>query len=443
MLDRVSADDLMSLVGDSRAAPLQVGAVLVLGGPALDPLVIRTRLEGRLPAVPRLRRRLAPVPFGCGRPVWLDHEAFDIDEHFFVHDPGSPLSHQELLDLAAELVAHALSRDRPLWRITFVPEVAPGGSALVAVFHHVLADGLAAVSLLADLLAAERAPDRSCFPQPEPGRRALLLDATWSRLARVRQLPTRLARLGAAVVAVGPTLWSRAEPCSLNQPSGPRRCLRTVTTDLQGLIAAAHQHGATVNDVILTVVAGALADLLAGRGEHVERLVVSVPFAIPSQGGASDLGNHSGVVAVRLPTTGSFVERLASAATTTKAAKRHLRGASTAVLAPVFRLLDRLGLYQHFVDHQRLIHTFVSNVRGPDRALELLGRPLAELIPLSLAAGNVSVAFTALSYRGRLTVTVNADAVTCPDLDRLGEALTDRLQELTRPASPRPATSQP
>jgi hypothetical protein len=99
-------------------------------------------------------------------------------------------------------------------------------------------------------------------------------------------------------------LWSRAEPCLLNQPSGLSRGLRTVSTDLQGLITVAHQRGATVSDVILTVVAGALGDVLAGRGEHVQRLVVFVPFSIPPRGGVTDLGNRSGVVAVRLPTTG-------------------------------------------------------------------------------------------------------------------------------------------
>jgi diacylglycerol O-acyltransferase len=431
VLDRVSADDLMSLVGSGHAAPVQVGAVLVLGRSALNPSLIRLALTRSLPAVPRLRQRLAPVPFGCGRPVWLDHEVFDLDEHFLVHQTSSALSHQGLLDLAAELVARPLSRDRPLWSVTFVPDVVPGCSALVAVFHHVLADGVAAVSLLAHLLAGKPGPDRSGFPQPEPSRRALLLDAARSRLTSLGGLPTALVRLGAAALAVGPTLWSRAEPCSLNQPGGNSRCLRVLSTDLQGLITGAHQQGATVNDVILTVVAGALSDLLAGRGEHVQRLVVSVPFSIPARDGVSHLGNHSGVVAVRLPTAGSFAERLASAATTTAAAKRHLRGASTAVLAPVFRVLDRLGLFEYFVNHQRLIHTFVSNLRGPEGGLEILGQPLVELIPLSQAGGNVSVAFTALSYHGRLTITVNADPVTCPDLDRLCRALKTQLQELS------------
>jgi diacylglycerol O-acyltransferase len=249
-------------------------------------------------------------------------------------------------------------------------------------------------------------------------------------MSSVKRLPRTLERLVAAAVELGPSLRSTAEPCSLIQQTGPTRCLRTVSTDLQEVVDVAHRYGATVNDVLLTAVVGALRALLADRGEQVRHLVVSVPFSTRPPTGGPGLGNHSGVVPVRLPTLGSFLTRLASAVVSTRAAKRHVRGASTAVLAPAFRLLDWLGIYQHFIDHQRLIHTFVSNVRGPTQTLELLGRPLLELIPLSLGSGNVTAAFTALSYRGRLVLTINADPLTCPDVDRLCQALTDQLSAL-------------
>jgi diacylglycerol O-acyltransferase len=426
----------MSLVGGRHAAPTQVGAVLVLGeGAALDPMAVRSALEHWLSAVPRLRRRLAPVPLGCGRPLWVDHAAFDIEDHFSVHQAIGPVTHQQLLDLAAELVARPLPRDRPLWSATFVPDVEPSCGGLVVVFHHVLADGVAGLALLADLLSAGPAPTSPSFPRPEPARRALLVDALVERFNSVRRLPTTLARLVSAAAELGPSLRSTAEPCSLNQLTGPTRCLRTVSIDLQMLVEVAHRHGATVNDVLLTVVVGALRDLLAGRGEQVPCLVVSVPFATAPTQGIPDLGNHSGAVPVRLPTRGPFAERLASAVVSTRAAKRHVRGASTVVLAPAFRLLDRLGLYQYFINHQRLIHTFVSNLRGPAQTLELLGRPLLELIPLSLGSGNLTVAFTALSYRGRLVLTINADPSTCPDVDRLCQALTDEFAALPATAA--------
>jgi diacylglycerol O-acyltransferase len=432
LLDRVSPDDLMSLVGDTDTAPIQVGVVLVLDdGATLDPAELRAALARRLSAVPRLRRRLAVVPLGCGRPVWLDQPGFDIEEHFSVHRAPRPLTHVELLDLAGGLVARPLARDRPLWRATLVPEVEPGRAALVVVFHHVLADGLGGLAILADLLASGPAPVDPAFPRREPTRGDLRRDAWSNRLRSLSGLPATLGRLRAAVREITPTLHAVAEACSLNQPTGPTRSLRTATADLGRLRDLAHRHGATVNDVLLTATAGALNDLLAGRGEHLRTLVISVPFSTRSAVGRRDPGNHSGVVAVRLSTDGSFADRLAEVAAATRAAKRDLPGATTAILAPAFRLLDRLGLYRRFVDHQRLIHTFVSNMRGPDQPLELLGRTVTELIPLSVTSGNVTVAFTSLSYCGRLVTAISADPDTCPDLERLQRALTNQLSNQT------------
>ena len=70
-----------------------------------------------------------------------------------------------------------------------------------------------------------------------------------------------------------------------------------------------------------------------------------------------------------------------------------------------------------------MIHTFVSNLRGPDTALTLLGYPITGVVPLSVATGNVTVSFTALSYARSLVITISADPDTCPDSDRLQQEL--------------------
>jgi diacylglycerol O-acyltransferase / wax synthase len=105
----------------------------------------------------------------------------------------------------------------------------------------------------------------------------------------------------------------------------------------------AHQHAATVNDVILTAITGALHLLFATRGEHISAFVVSSPVSSRPEAVDGELGNHSGVVSVLLSATGAFPNRLASTARVTRAAKHHQRGASTAVLGPVFGLLATLG----------------------------------------------------------------------------------------------------
>jgi hypothetical protein len=151
--------------------------------------------------------------------------------------------------------------------------------------------------------------------------------------------------------------------------------------------------------------------------------VVSVPFAARTIAESDQLGNRSGVIPVEIPTSGGFSDRLTAVSAIMRAAKQYQRGASTAVLGPVFRLLARLGLYQYFIDHQPFVHTFVSDLRGPDVPLSLLGCRVLDVIPLSVATGNVTVSFIALSYDNRLVITMIFDPETCPDADRLGSAL--------------------
>ena len=418
----------MSLVSGRHDPPMQVGAVLLLDvGDHLDPAGLTEELKHRLISVPRLRQRLIGVPVGCGRPVWVDYPGFEFNDHFAVVRWPEAITEQSLLDLAAGRVTTRLPRNRPLWAATLLIAEGDDRAALILVFHHVLADGIAGLAVLGRLVDGPPTVDASDFPRPAPSLAQLAKDAAASRVRSMRRLPVMVRRLTNGVTELGPSLRVKAAPCSLNRPTGTGRRLRTVRSDLSPVIRLAHQSGATVNDVILTAITGALRLLLAGRGEHVPAFVVSIPVSSRPQVGHSELGNQSGVVPVLLPAIGSFRARLASTAQVTRAAKSHQRGASTAVLGPLFRILATLGIYQHFIDHQRLIHTFVSDLKGPQTAETLVGCPITGIIPLSVATGNITVAFTALSYAGSLMITVSADPDTCPDLDRLHQELQHQL----------------
>jgi diacylglycerol O-acyltransferase / wax synthase len=427
-IERASTDDVMSLVSDRDDPPMQVGAVLLLDvGDHFDAGLLGEVLRQRVVSVPRLRQRLIVVPFGCGRPVWVDDPGFEFDEHFsVVHSPG-PVDEESVLAGAVERLTTRLPRDRPLWAATLLTGLGDGRSALVFVFHHVLADGIAGLSVLGRLVDGPQTAAGSDFARPAPSLVRLAMDAAGSRVRSILRLPVMLRRLSSAVVELGPSLRTQATPCSLNRPTGTHRRLGMVRSDLAPVIRLAHQNGATVNDVILTAITAALHLLLVERGEHVPAFVVSIPVSSRPQALHGELGNQSGVVPVLLSATGAFPDRLASTCRATRDAKHHPRGASTALLGPVFRLLARLGIYQRFIDHQRLIHTFVSNLRGPETALTLLGYPITGVIPLSVATGNVTVSFTALSYAGSLVITIGADPDTCPDFDRLQQLLQHQL----------------
>jgi hypothetical protein len=202
-------------------------------------------------------------------------------------------------------------------------------------------------------------------------------------------------------------------------------------TDLASVQRVAHAHGATVNDVVLTAVTGALHTVLRHRGEDADRFVISVPVAGRRSAGAGHLGNEVGVMTVPVTVTGALYERLAMIARSTRLRRPATPSASAALLGPVFRALTWLGLYRWFVDRQRLISTLVTNLHGPDVGLSFLATPITEIIPVTPITGNVTVGFGVLSYAGTLVITVTADPRRCPDLPILLAGLQSELDLLT------------
>ncbi len=133
---------------------------------------------------------------------------------------------------------------------------------------------------------------------------------------------------------------------------------------------------------------------------------------------------------VAVPVTGPVDERLATTAGATAVARGLPRGGSAALLTPAFRCLAALGLFRWFIERQRLVHTFVTNLRGPTEQLFLAGAPVGRIVPLTVVAGNVSVAFAVLSYAGRLGITVVCDPDHWPDTDLLPDHLKEQLDTL-------------
>ncbi|TFB99247.1 MULTISPECIES: wax ester/triacylglycerol synthase domain-containing protein [unclassified Cryobacterium] len=460
-IDRVSADDLMSLATERGSSPMQVGAVLFLDTRAgLDTGAALSVLAERIRRVPRLRQRLIDVPIGCGRPAWVDDPAFDVSRHLSSRVCPAPGGEAAVLDIAAGLLGTRLSRSRPLWVAVLVTGVGAGApaspddrAALIIVFHHVLADGMGGLAVMASLvdrpaesLPRKRVNRRSGVPittihplsrkgsggMPSVG--ALARDAWAGRVRAVPHLPASLARAVGGLLALRGSIGApRLARTSLNVPTGPRRRFVSIRLDLGRVLAVGHAHHATVNDVVLTAIGGALHGLLEQRGERQETFVLSVPFSGRRQAAAGELGNQSGVIPIRVPGVGHPFTRLDAVATATRAAKLAPAGASTALLGPFFRLLARLGLFQRFISRQRAIHTFVTNLRGPAEPLAIFGCPVTGLVPLTGPTGNVTVSFAVLSYAGSIEVTLAADPDTCPDLDALRALLEHEFAALLHP----------
>jgi diacylglycerol O-acyltransferase len=432
VIERTSPTDLMQLAADLPGSPMQVTAVLILGAAAaLDLTSVREALSERLPAVPRLRQRLVDAPFASGRPFWADDPDFDIRDHVDTVRCPAPGDENALLAVVADTPARRLPRSRPLWSATLVTSLAAGRAALVVTLHHVLADGIGGLSVLAHLVDGAPTTPNTTFPRPALQRRALFVDATASRLRALIRLSVRFRHLRAAFAQLTQGGTAGAPRSSLNQPISSRRSLAVARTDLAAVQRVAHAHDATVNDVVLTAVTGALHAVSHHRGEDVDRFVISVPVAARRALTATQLGNQVGVMQVPIVVAGDLDQRLAAIARITHDRRPADPVASAALLGPVFRLLAQVGAFRWFVERQLRVTTMVTNLRGPEMRLCFLASPIVDVLPVSPITGNVTVGFAALSYAGTLVLTVVADPLRCPDLPLLRAHLQNELDLLT------------
>lgn len=434
-IERASAADMMELAIATTPAAAQVGAVLVLApGGAPELAVVRSALADRTRGVPRLRQRLQSVPLGCGRRIWVDDASFDIANHVNELHCRLPGDRDALFAVVAELVARRLPPERPLWSATLVKGLADGTAALVLIFHHVMADGMGGLAVLANLVDQAPVAVADAFPRPAPRMTALFADAMRSRLRFVVHLRGGIHRMIDAAAELGrsrPT--ARAPRCSLNRPVGSRRCLAVARIGLDRIHTAARQHGASVNDAVLAGITGALAQFLHERGEDVDSFGVSIPVSGRAAASTTQLGNDVGVMTVMLPGTGKAGPRMEAIAAITRARKQAPRAASAAILTPAFRLLAATRTLNWFLSHQRMVTTFVTNLHGPEHQVAFLGATVAEIIPVNGTSGNVRVAFGVLSYAGTLTVTVIADVDLAGEIPELVAHLQTELERVGAP----------
>lgn len=430
IIERASSADLAFLAMDTGKVPQQFAVILILDRPGNFNLSqLRSLISDRILALPRMRQRLINLPPTFGRPIWVDDHDFQIDRHVRAVSCRRPGDQQALLDTALSVIMEPLPRRAPLWSITLITDLPDGGAAVVVVLHHVLADGLGGLNVLAALVDPGARPASVTFPRAQPALSSLAQDAWLTRLHGLRQTATTWRSLRQSMFAGGGFRPMRATPCSLVQRTGPRRRMAVVRLDRASLRAAAHRNGATTNDAVLVAVGAALHQYLLSRGESVDPLAVTVPVSGRRPGGGPAVGNLVSPMLVDVPTNGGVCERLAQVEAAVRAHKEAATGPPPiAILGGFFRILARLGGYRLYMNHQHRFHTLVTHVRGPVEPVTLGGQQVSAAIPVGVGeGGNMTVYFEVLSYAGVLTISVIVDPDHGPDLDDLTRLLQNEL----------------
>jgi len=446
-LDRLTASDLFMLWADDFGWSQDIGVVAILDGTRLlDPdgrvriQAVRRHIEPRLQLVPRFRQLLYRPSRGLGWPLWVDTPCFDLADHVRVRPLAAPGDQAQLLQACAQLYRRRLDRSRPLWEAWLLPGLPQQQVGLFFRAHHTVADGvagMAAFGALLDLAADAPTPVAPPWtPTPIPSAAELLGDNLRRRLQGLGRGLSRLAhpngpRRGA------PAGWreffaERAPRTSLNRPIGADCRLAVVRSHLEVAKQVAHAHHAKVNDVVLAAVASGLRQLLAGRGEPVEGLVLRamVPISLHHEQPGQARGNQDGMMVVPLP-LGQLdpVRRLDLLAAETAA---HKAKAHPQVTSGIFRFVAVQRASYRFLAHQRSVNLSVTNVPGPPVPLYLAGARLLELFPVAPVQGNVTLTVAVLSYAGQLNLTAIADRDTCPDVEVFTQGVRGALDDLAQ-----------
>jgi diacylglycerol O-acyltransferase / wax synthase len=449
---RLSALDDGFLEAETPRTPMHVGALVLLEGEALldgngDLRLddIRAEISRRLPRAPRMYQRLAELPIG--RPFWEHDPHFDVAAHVRHERLASPGTRAQLEQLCCELQMRVLDRSRPLWEMWFIDGLADGSVALVHKIHHAVVDGVSAAETF-EVLLGDDAPDGAASSDVSAGREpglakpgpgglrgmvAGLTDdargvAKWWIRSGVEAARDPVAAVTRAAGIVDLLTQAPLAPrSSLNGPVGADRRLASQTFSVADLKSVGRRHGATVNDVVLTLVGAGLRTLLESRGERIDHVQVLVPVSLRGADDHDTAGNK--VAAVLLPLDldePDPVSALRAVADETSARKS---GAAVAGVDTLLRWTDTwpttlLGPVSRFTVHrQPFVNLVVTNVRGADHPLFLLGAEITEITPIVPLGGNLTLGVAVLSYNGRLVMGLHADADSCPDLDVMREGI--------------------
>jgi diacylglycerol O-acyltransferase / wax synthase len=461
--DRLTGLDSSFLHLEHDATHMHVAGCMVFDGepPAYDELV--DQIVSRLHLVPRYRQRLAFVPFGQGRPVWVDDPHFNPGFHVRHTALPSPGGEAQLKRLCGRIFSQALDRSRPLWELWLVEGLSDGRFALLSKTHHALVDGVSGVDIATVLFDASPDPvpvapaDNDWIPRPLPTGAQLLADALLERatvpaeivrgvrstLRGPRHVAARIGRALGGVGAVARLATDTAPASPLNVRIGPHRRFTWVRGDLEQFKAVKNALGGTVNDVVLAAVAGALGRYLREHGEATDDSVLRamVPVSVRADVERGALGNRVAAMWAPLPIgLQDPVQRLLTISRAMEGIKDSGQAVGAQVLTELTGFAPPTIMAQaaRLQARQRMFNLVVTNVPGPQMPLYMLGRQLEAMFPMVPLAANQALGIAIMSYNGQLNFGLNADYDALPDLEALADELRSSIAELVAAAGEAP-----
>jgi diacylglycerol O-acyltransferase len=450
---RLSGWDAMLLYSETPNVPTHTMKIAVVDTNDSDRQftfdLFRHIVQRRLPVLEPLRYQLINVPLKLHHPMWLEDCDVDLDYHLRRVTVPSPGGRREMDDLIGKIAQAPLDRSRPLWEAYFVDGMADRKVALIVKVHHALADGVASANLLARAMDPKGPTHGGDVKARTPPSRAALVSAAGrDHLEQIKRLPAVIRDTVSGVAKVRRRSSERGKhpelakafsspPTFINHSVSPGRRFATATLALSDVKQTTKHLGITINDLVLSISAGALRDLLLRYdGKADQPIIASVPVNTdPSPRRIS--GNAIGGMFVSLPVQlDDPSERVSLVSVSTGIAKENtkllgadLLGRWTAYTPPpiapaAFRWLAKREA------QMKLYNVSVSNVRGPDERGRVGGASIGEFYSVGPLTPGTGMNITVWSYVDQVNISVLTDDRSVGDAHEVTDAMLQEFAEI-------------
>lgn len=447
---------------ERSTAPVHIGSILIYDPSTAEGGFVRFKdilsfVESRLHMADTMRQKMVKVPFGIDYPYWVQDSNFDIEYHVRHIALPKPGDWRQLCIQAARVFARPLDLSRPPWEITVVEGldnidgVPKGSYAMLTKVHHAAIDGVSGVDMMHALhtMTADKhepVPRDTWRPEPDPSQIGMFARGyARSLLNPVRQaMAMRHALPGMARAAKGLIQRDfdfdaliKAPRTRFNGTVGPHRMFDARTFDLKTVKRLrALATGATLNDVMLSVVGGAMRNYLDHYGELPDTSMTTMaPISVRDESEKNTMGNQ--VSAMFVP-VGSHIpsaqerlryvteETIKAKAFTTALGARQSTEMAKLTPAPLMNIGADLFTRLKLADHIKpVVNTVVTNVPGPPVPIYSAGAKLVGLFGKLCLVDGVKIGHVVHSYVGDVTVAFTACRSAVPDPDFYSQCLQD------------------
>ena len=442
--ERMSPVDTAWLHMDEPANPADIVSLMTFDD-RLSYDAVKRVIEERLLKFDRFKQRVTETD---GHPTWEDDPEFHIERHVMRYELDAPLTSDTLSRVVTDLANEELSRDRPLWAMHLI-DGTDGGSAIVSRLHHCIADGFALAHAMLTLTdRADGTPMSETLQPAEQGEHEPLLNVLVHEAAEVARHPGHaldLAKQGAALArSLGHLLFVPFDRRTIlkKKLSGRRRMAWSSTLDLDTIKAIGRSRGATVNDVLLSAMTGALRRFLAEAGEPVDEFTIRAIIPVNLRPVHSieemddSMGNRFGLVFLDLPVNEKTTE---SRFRGLKQRMDAMKGTPEAFVA--FGILNALGHTSATIEHivnevfGRKASLVVTNVPGPREPLYIDGVRLRDVMSWVPHPARLGLGLAILSYAGKVIVGVRVDEAVTKNPGRFVELFEQEVSGMLEKAN--------